>query len=154
MDNDKHWKRSVSSSLPKISKCKTNSKNKLIISNKALTNEELINYAQCLNIPFFRGVFMKDKLPPKIMKNETGIVNLDNASGPGTHWVCYKKLFNTVYYFDSFGNLPPPQELLHYFRPAKNVFYNFNRQQPDNTEVCGHLCLEFLATSARSLTEM
>ena len=31
---------------------------------------------------------MKDTLPLKIQKNETGIVNLDSIRGPGTHWVC------------------------------------------------------------------
>lgn len=90
-------------------------------------------------------------LPKSIWKNETGIVNLDNTSGVGTHWVCYKRLLDTVYYFDSFGNMPPPQELLQYFKPAKNVLYNFNRLQKDDTKICGHLCLDFLATSINSL---
>lgn len=94
---------------------------------------------------------MKDELPERIWKNETGIVNLDNSSGVGTHWVCYKKIKNTVYYFDSFGNLPPPIELLHYFKRAEKVLYNFNKIQKDNTIICGHLCLEFLATSVSML---
>lgn len=90
---------------------------------------------------------MKDDLPKKMWKNETGIVNLDNLSGFGTHWVCYKRINSTVYYFDSFGNLPPPKELLLYFVTADKVLYNFNRVQMENTIICGHLCLEFLATS-------
>lgn len=151
MENDKIRKRIVSSS---ISKCLRNNKQKLIIPDKALTNEELTHYVQCLNIPYFRGVFMKDDLPARIRKNESGIVNLDNTSGTGTHWVCYKKITDTVYYFDSFGNLPPPEELLKYFKPAKNVFYNFNRWQKDETNICGHLCLDFLATSVNSLEQI
>lgn len=90
---------------------------------------------------------MKDDLPKTMWKNESGIVNLDNSNGPGTHWVCYKRLGETVYYFDSFGNLPPPKEVKHYFRSSNHVFYNYERQQPDNTSICGHLCLEFLAKS-------
>lgn len=31
-----------------------------------------------------------------IWKNEAGIVNLDNTSGNGTHWVYNKKLYKTV----------------------------------------------------------
>lgn len=93
---------------------------------------------------------MKDMLPKVIWKNETGIVNLDNFSGEGTHWVCYKKLLDTVYYFDSFGNLQPPLELLKYFKPAKKVFYNFNQWQAKSSNVCGHLCLNFLATSVNN----
>ena len=39
---------------------------------------------------------------------ETAILNLDDATGPGTHWVAYKKRGTEVYYFDSFGDLQPP----------------------------------------------
>lgn len=137
--------------IPKTVSCVLNSKKKLILSNKALTNEDLSQFADCLKIPFFRGVFMKDELPNQIRINETGVVNLDNTNGPGTHWVCYKKLGNIVYYYDSFGNLPPPKELLHYFRKAHHVYYNYGRQQPWDTSICGHLCLEFLATSVSQL---
>jgi len=115
-----------------------------VLPNKALSNTDLTQYAKCLKIPYFRGVFMKDELPRTIKQYETGIVNLDNSYGPGTHWVCYKKVDNVVYYFDSFGNIPPPQELINYFRPALKVFYNYSREQPHNTSICGHLCLEFL----------
>lgn len=94
---------------------------------------------------------MKDNLPKTMWKNESGIVNLDNSTGPGTHWVCYKKLGEKVYYFDSFGNLPPPKEVQAYFGSANQVFYNYQRQQPDNTSICGHLCLEFLAKSVSQL---
>lgn len=104
-----------------------------------------------MKLPFFRGVFMKDALPKQIMKNETGIVNLDNSDGAGTHWVCYKKLGDTIYYFDSFGNIPPPKELGDYFATANRVLYNHERFQRKNTVICGHLCLEFLASSVSML---
>jgi len=44
-----------------------------------------------------------------------GIVNLDDARSPGTHWVAYAKRDNHVIYFDNFGNLRPPKELVRYF---------------------------------------
>jgi len=88
---------------------------------------------------------MRDTMPVKPWKIESGIVNLDTISGPGTHWVCYKKLDDSVYYFDSFGNLPPPKEVMQYFRGLRNIFYNVERKQNLNAEICGHLCLEFLA---------
>lgn len=116
-----------------------------------MTNEELIIYASCLRIPFFRGVFMKDALPEKIWKNETGIVNLDNSEGSGTHWVCYKKLGENVYYYDSFGNLQPPKELQFYFSTAKNIYFNYRTEQPEGTVICGHLCLNFLTKSVSQL---
>ena len=69
---------------------------------------------------------MKDRLPKKIKKNESGIINLDNCLGPGTHWTAYKKHADKIFYFDSFGNLKPPTETQTYFHlngPC-NVFYN------------------------------
>lgn len=134
-------------SVPKTISCILNKKKQILIPNRALSNKDLFKYISCLKIPFFRGVFMKDNLPSSMWVNESGIVNLDDSRGPGTHWVCYKKLGATVYYFDSFGDLPPPREVQKYFRSAKRVFYNYDRQQPDNTSICGHLCLEFLANS-------
>lgn len=82
---------------------------------------------------------------------ELGIVNLDSSFGSGTHWVCYKRINSTVYYFDSLGNLPPPVELQIYFKTARHVLYNFDRKQDLDSSICGHLCLEFLATSVSLL---
>ena len=137
--------------LPKTVSCILNKKDQIIIPHHALSNIELFKYVSCLKIPFFRGVFMRDNLPSKMWINESGIVNMDNSNGPGTHWVCYKRLGDTVYYYDAFGDLTVPKELEHYFRSAKTVMYNYERQQPDNTSICGHLCLEFLAKSVSQL---
>lgn len=49
----------------RVKKNKRCSKKKTFISIKPLTNEDLIRYAKELNIPFFRGVFMRDGLPKK-----------------------------------------------------------------------------------------
>lgn len=145
---DKIWTRLI----PKtISTCILTQQNRLVIPNKALTNYELLKYAYCLKIPHFRGVFMVDAMPKYPWKDEAAVVNLDKSDGPGTHWVCYKKFGNTVYYFDSFGNLPPPLELQFYFRKIDKVLYNVNREQDWDTNVCGHLCLEFLASTVSDI---
>jgi len=73
-------------------------------------NIQLDQLARRMHISYFRGVFMCNALPISgIHRNESG-VNLDNARGPGTHWVAYAKRDNHVIYFDSFGNLRPPKE--------------------------------------------
>lgn len=94
---------------------------------------------------------MRDNLPnsgPRL--NESVIVNLDSIDGPGTHWVAYKKRGGVVTYFDSFGDLPPPRELILYLRKgsksADKIYYNYERQQNFNTVWCGHLCLKFLSS--------
>lgn len=119
-------------------------KKKKIIPIRPLTNYELSKYAKELNIPNFRGVFMRDDLPATPRKYETGIVNLDSKHGDGTHWVCYRKRGNRVEYFDSFGNLRPPLELIRYFGFDVDVVYNYERKQSFDSVVCGHLCLKFL----------
>jgi hypothetical protein len=90
---------------------------------------------------------MRNRLPKQIKTNESGIVNLDDYKGPGTHWVAYKKKGNNVRYFDSYGNLPPPRELLRYLcGKGRIIEYNDKTYQQANEWNCGHLCLEFLSS--------
>lgn len=101
-------------------------------------------YAKKLKIPFFRGVFMRDTLPSNgPHHNESAVINLDKNSGPGTHWVAYRKRGKEVVYFDSFGDLQPPLELMMYLG-VDQVRYNPFRYQDYGSYNCGHLCLKFL----------
>ena len=66
-----------------------------------LTNHEIQVYYQ--NEPRFNGVYSSDNLSDKI-KDGSYVVNLDEYSNIGTHWVALyvnKKTYFT--YFDSFG---------------------------------------------------
>lgn len=92
---------------------------------------------------------MKDRLPRQIHKNlETGVINLDDSHSPGTHWVAYKKYGNKIIYFDSYGNLQPPKEVVKYFKSNGNVqiYYTYKKYQilEKNTYTCGHFCIKFL----------
>ena len=80
-------------------------------------------------------------------RNESGIVNLDDSTGPGTHWVAYAKRRDRVIYFDSFGNLQPPRELVRYFGNSVTLIkYNRTSYQTYNQSICGQMCLRFLQT--------
>jgi len=81
---------------------------------------------------------MRNALPISgIHRNESGIVNLDNARDPGTHWVAYAKKDNHVIYFDSFGNLRPPKELIQYFgNGVTKIEYNRTFYQTYNHSTC------------------
>lgn len=88
---------------------------------------------------------MRNSLPVDGLKyNELAIVNLDGKSGPGTHWVAYKKYGNDITYFNSFGNLKPPKDLMKYFG-IDYIKYNYKTYQKYDTYNCGHLCLKFLS---------
>lgn len=94
------------------------------------------------NIPFFRGVFMRDELPKNPLKLECGIINLDSSSNSGTHWVAYGKMNDYIEYFDSYGNLKPPKEFIEYM--GSDFRYNYYNFQGKCSYNCGHLCLKFL----------
>lgn len=88
---------------------------------------------------------MRNDMPKKgPWKYEAGIVNLDDKDGPGTHWVAYKKENHEIHYFDSFGNLHPPQNLMKYLGDGSIIKYNHQNYQNFDTVNCGHLCLNFL----------
>ena len=80
-----------------------------------MSNFDLIDAVKKLPIKHFRGVFMKDQLPAQPKIPETGIINLDDNTGPGTHWVGYAIYTSSINYFDSYG-LPPPREFINYVR--------------------------------------
>lgn len=114
------------------------------LPKRALFDVDLIKYAKKLKIPHFRGIYMRNSLPQTPRRYESAIINLDVQEGPGTHWVAYKKHNDKVVYFDSFGALKPPVELVRYFGDKCKIRFNYDNYQNFNTVNCGHLCLEFL----------
>ena len=113
----------------------------LVLPNKPLSNIELLEAARKLKIPNFRGVSLRDILPKKPKKKECGILNLDDTTGSGTHWVAWYKNGTENKYFDSYG-LQPPNELVDYLHSP--ILYNTERVQPYDQVFCGHLCLYVL----------
>ena len=101
-----------------------------------MSNFEIEKWVKQLGIKNFRGVFSRNSLPKSPLKNECGIVNLDDSKGPGTHWISY---FNN-YYFDPFGLLPP-KELIRYIPSLK---YSTIQYQDKLSLLCGYFCLFFI----------
>ena len=54
------------------------------------------------NEPRFNGVYSKDNLPDKI-KEEAYLINLDEHSNIGTHWIALHVNAKTITNFHSFG---------------------------------------------------
>ena len=113
----------------------------LVLPNKPLSNIELLEAARKLKIPNFRGVSLRDALPTTPKKKECGILNLDDTTGSGTHWVAWYTNGTEKKYFDSYG-LQPPNELVDYLHSP--ILYNTERVQPYDQVFCGHLCLYVL----------
>ena len=128
----------------------------VVLQNKPLSNIELIHAAKQLKIPNFRGVFLRDTLPKTLKRNECGILNLDDSSGNGTHWVAWHRRAESSptkkgtkkYYFDSFG-LQPPLEMIKYL--GSEILYNTEEIQPKDQVFCGHLCLYVLKEVSKGI---
>ena len=115
------------------------------IPNKILTNFDLIDYVKKLNIPNFRGVFMRDTLPKRPHKIECAIVNLNTSAESGSHWVCYFKNKSKRIYFDSFGQITPLEVQIYLKKKRERgkevILRNTDIVQSINSNICGHLCL-------------
>lgn len=111
-----------------------------------LSNFDILDLAAKLKIPHFHGVFMRDAMPTKTgpIAQECWILNHGSSKTDGTHWTALAKNFDTVLYFDSFGKLAPPLEVLNYLGGDVIPYYNTKSYQKYGTVICGHLCLRFL----------
>ena len=87
-----------------------------------LTNFEIQKYYQ--NKPKFNGIYSRDNLPK--MKDGAYIINLNEYSDIGTHWVALYVENNNVTYFDSFGVEHIPKEIKAFIN-SKNIKTYFQK---------------------------
>ena len=115
-----------------------------------LTNLKIEKYYQ--NEPRFNGVYCRDN-PPKI-KNGAYVVNLDEYSDIGTHWVALYVHNNDVTYFPSFGVEHIPKEIKAFIN-NKAITTNIFRIQPYDSIICGYFCIGFIdfMLTGKTLTE-
>lgn len=90
---------------------------------------------------------MRDELlkksKPKI--KECWVLNHGSTQTDGTHWSAVCIEYDKAYYFDSFGKLAPPLEVVKYVGDVDiQLYYNTKKYQNYGTNICGHLCLRFL----------
>ena len=101
---------------------------------------EIQKYYQ--NEPRFNGVYSRDNLPNKI-KDGAYVINLDEYSDIGTHWIALYVKNNDVTYFDSFGVEHIPKEIKT-FISNKNIKTNIFRIQAYDSVMCGYFCIGFI----------
>ena len=83
-----------------------------------MSNIDLLHWVKQFGIKYFRGIYSRDNLPEIIHRLETGIINLDDSIGSGTHWVCYRNVDKQFCeHFDSFG-LIMPNEIKNYLHTS------------------------------------
>ena len=116
-----------------------------------LTNFEILKYYE--NESKFNGVYSRDNLPNKI-KDKAYIINLDEYSDIGTHWIALHIKNNDIAYFDSFGVEHIPKKNIK-FIDSKNIKTNIFRIQADDSIMCEYFCIGFInfMLNGKSLTE-
>ena len=105
------------------------------------------------NEPTFNDVFSRENLPK--IKDGAYIINLDEYSDIGTHWVAlYLQNNNSVIYFDSFGVEYIPKEIKAFIN-NKNIKTYIFRVQAYDSIICGYFCIGFidLMFAGKTLTE-
>ena len=101
----------------------------------------------------FNGVYSRDNLPKKI-KDGAYVINLDEYSDIGTHWIALYVKSNVVTYFDSFGVEHIPKEIKTFIK-NRNFKTNIFRVQAYDSIMCEHFCIAFIdfMFKGKSLTE-
>ena len=83
------------------------------MTSHPLTNFETEAYYQ--NEPRFNGVYSRNNFPERIstekIKDGAYVVNVDEYSDIGTHWIALYVNSKTLTYFDSFGVEHIPKEI-------------------------------------------
>ena len=79
----------------------------------------------------------------KDVKGGQYVINLDEYSDVGTHWIVLCILDNDTIYFDSFGIERIPKEIRLFIR-NKNIETNIFRIQANNSIICGYFCIGFI----------
>ena len=105
-----------------------------------LTNFEIQAYYQ--KESRFNGVYSRDNLPDKI-KDGAYVINLDEYSDIGTHWIALYVNNKTATYVNSFGIEYIPKEIKK-FISNKNTIANIFRIQAYDSVLCGYFCIGFI----------
>ena len=127
-------------------------KKRILMPHHPLTNFEIQKYYQ--NEPRFNGVYSRDNLLDKI-KYGAYVINLDEYSDIGTHWIALYALNNNVTYFSSFGVEHIPKEIKK-FLGNKNIKTNIFRRQAYDSVMCRYFCIGFInfMLKGKSLTDL
>ena len=105
-----------------------------------LTNFEIQKYYQ--NEPRFNSVYSRDNLTK--IKDGTYLINLDEYSDIGTHWVALFVQNNNVTYFDSFGVEHISKEIRAFIDRFLSIATNIFRIQAYGSIMCGYFCIGFI----------
>ena len=100
------------------------------------------------------GIIGKVNNEVKEQKDGAYVINLNEYSDIGTHWIALYVNNETVTYFDSFGIEHIPKEVKK-FIGNRNIINNIYRIQNYDSVMCGYFCIGFIdyMFNGKSLTD-
>ena len=116
-----------------------------------LTNFKIQKYYQ--NESRFKGVYSRDNLTK--IKDGAYIINLDEYSDIGTHWVALYVHNDDFTYFNHFGVEHIPKEIKAFINRSLSITTNIFRIQAYDSIMCGYFCIGFIdfMLAGKALTE-
>ena len=124
-----------------------------LIFNFASTNFEIQKYYQSESR--FNSVYSRDNLTE--IKDGAYVINLDEYSDIGTHWVALylNNNNNNVTYLNSFGVEHIPTDIKA-FIDNKNIKTNIFRIPAFDSTMCGYFCIGYIdfMLAGKTLTEL
>ena len=90
---------------------------------------------------YFQKVFNYPRYPRgSKFYSDKKFAKIDNGQTGGTHWICFKKMDNKLFYIDCFGG--PPDKFLLIQLPKPITSHKCDNQGFDS-RLCGRFCLHF-----------
>ena len=108
-----------------------------------LTNSDI--YSICIKLKLklkLNGIYMKDELKPPLAQGNY-IINLQNHDENGSHWTCFIKDKNNIYYYDSFGVVMPQNQYDIFKLESDNIYHTTSDHQNIDSTSCGWFVLPF-----------
>ena len=101
----------------------------------------------------FNGVCSRDNLAK--IKDGAYVINLDEYSKIGTHWVALYFHNDDVTYFDSFGIEHIPKDIKTFIGRSLSITTSIFRIQAYDSIMCGYFCIGFInfMIEGKTLTE-
>jgi hypothetical protein len=104
-----------------------------------LDNFQISSILNKFGVKSFHGSFPCDRIPSKF-NSGSYIVNFQNHTEGGDHWVCIIEGVKSIYYIDPFG-IEPPETILDWIeKKNKKWFYSNRDLQALNADNCGYFC--------------
>ena len=127
--------------------CKDNFFEKLNnVDNYPMSNlkiDEILRYDKN-----YIGTFSKDNVPIS-KNNQSTIINLQDSTQSGSHWVSYKKISNKIFYFDSYGVAFIPDIIRNQYSNHKFIC-NIYRMQSIDSNQCGRFSVLFVKSDIKT----